>query len=250
MAILNKQQHRKHVLGWTIYYLFELTYRDFVLRSEGARGRFSKKWTPLSPRTRAYKPLRRGESKEYGVRRYKDGKGILTPKLTNIWRGIYAKQLARGADPAEAARIAWGVVKRRGGRTLLDQLSDRNVPINVRTGALQESLRPGFVGPDGSYQPTQNQLVELRGKSIKVDVALPYFQFVNAVRPIWPSNQAQLLREAERLARAEVKARHEIRTRRNTKPLTKLNPRVVYPGGKTNKRHTGNSNRKTNSNRR
>lgn len=228
MAVLTREEYRRHITGWTVYYLFELTRRDFVQRSEGNAGRFTKKWKPHSPSTKAYRQLRRGESRRYGVRRYSQGKGILTPKLTKLWRGIYAKAIQRGKDPSEAAKLAWGIVKKKGGKTLLETLSNRELPINIHTGALLASLSPGVVTASGEYIPRPNQVVDVRGTTIKIDISLPYFQFVNAIRPIWPENTNRLVRAAEGLAKQKVKQIHEVRTHRGSRSVKSNNHRFRY----------------------
>lgn len=124
--------------------------QDFLVKSRGGTGRDGVTWPPLSPKTIAQRRTTAGERKALGIT--KDlVRGLLTPTQDKRWRQLYAgrlnRMLAKGVDPkaakGEAARFAWAMIKKEGGRTKLEVLGKRQVDILRDTGELFRSFSPG-----------------------------------------------------------------------------------------------------------
>lgn len=191
------------LLAWTIYYTFQIIHEEFLVKSRGGTDSAGIRWKPLSPRTIAMRPLGKGDAKTFGVRNFKATRGLLTPSQDKRWRAIYGYQIRRGKTPAQAASMAWGIVKASGAKTKIGTLGNRQVPILILTQRLERSLRPGKVIKD-QYIPSQEQTVDIRGSQLIVGTSVPYSDKLNQERPIFPPDLTAWINRAKILAKRKV----------------------------------------------
>jgi len=171
-------------------------------------------WAPLAPSTHAYKPLSPMEKGTYSI----DGtlkRGLLTPAQDHLWRTIFARIYQRAKKKGvsdkeakkEAAERAWGVVKARGGRTLIGL--GRITDTNIRTGRLVAATKPGTVTNNRYYAP-KDQVIRIgpRG-AVKITFNIPYIKRVDAVRPVVPPDISKWIEEAHDIAILEAKRVYE-----------------------------------------
>lgn len=181
------------------YALVSLIAPNFDELGRGLQGSNEEKWPPLSKEYLAYSRRfgpteKRDLKKQHGLGRQHqyapgDKKGLLTREQLQLWRRTYADRLAwylmRLPDKKAkevAARIAWSVVKRAGGKTMLEVYGNRQVQILVDTGRGRASLQPGLVfesGPDANYDKPNGkggveQVFELEPSSVTVGTNVGY----------------------------------------------------------------------------
>ncbi len=196
---LNQQLYH----AWISYYLMERIHYDFLVKASGGTDSLGIRWSNLKPRTIAYRPIQAGEARKFGFQVYANTRGILTPKQDKEWRGIYSSLVRRGKSPAEAASIAWSIIKRKGGKTKLELLSNRPVLIQIVSRRLERSLRPGRI-LGNKYIPPAEQKVTILGKRVIVETLVPYASELNQLRPFLPENIDPWITEAERLAKRKM----------------------------------------------
>lgn len=154
----------------------------FVAKSRGQAGSDGITWAPLSAKTIAYGRRHPGLNAKR-TRAKKGGRGsrpLLTAAQDRQWRAVYASAVRSGKDGAAAAAIAWGVVKRAGGKTILGQYGKAQVQINVDTGRLLASLGPGAAG----------NVLEARPGSVTVGSNVSYAEHVHRRRPLYPPDDS------------------------------------------------------------
>lgn len=181
------------------YGLLSLIAPNFDALGRGLQADNEEKWPPLSKEYLAYgRRFGPGEQadlkKQHGLgkaHRYAPGdkKGLLTKDQLALWRKTYADRLAwyimklPDAKAKEvAARIAWTVVKKAGGKTKLEVYGNRQVQILVDTGRGRASLQPGIVyesGPEANYEKPNGkggmeQVFELEPASVTVGTNVGY----------------------------------------------------------------------------
>lgn len=191
------------LLAWTIYYTFQIIHEEFLVKSRGGTDSAGIRWKPLSPRTIAYRPLGRGDAQLFGVRNFKATRGLLTPTQDKRWRAIYGYQIRQGKTPAEAASLAWNILKGAGAKTKIGTLANRQVPILILTQRLERSLRPGKVIA-GQYIPSQEQEYEIAGTRLIVRTTVPYSDRLSQERPIFPPDLTPWINRARILAKRKV----------------------------------------------
>jgi len=130
-------------------------------------------------------------------------------KFFNNWAAYYLLKrihkefLIKSKRGTDSTGIKWKELSQRtimykslqrGEKTAFKKLSrsekmqfrmNRNVPINIDTGKLVKSLKPGRV-VDGKYIPVTNQKVEANSRGIKIELKLPYADDVQRERPYVP----------------------------------------------------------------
>lgn len=175
---------------------YKLVHEGFLTKSQGGTDETGDKWKPLARTTKAYRPNKKGKglSAVMANRKKERGqtKGLLTVKQTALWKGIYRSNFGRlaatigeGPAKAQAAKIAWGIIKSKyGGKTKLSELGDRNVPILIRSGRLLESFRPGRM-TNNRYYPLKDQIYELKGGRLQLGTKVPYAAKQNEERLLW-----------------------------------------------------------------
>jgi len=170
-----------------VHHLFGMIHEAFEEKSRGRADSTGEKWKPLSRKTIAQRPPQPPKSP--------DRKGILTKEQTRLWRGIFASTFARlaprigeGEAKARAAKIAWGVVKARGGKTKLEVLGSRKVKLLHVSGRLEDSLKPGRLTTTG-YTPPHEQIFRQDSSSITIGSEVPYASRQHRHRRLWPSQR-------------------------------------------------------------
>lgn len=196
-------RYGNELLAWTIYYTFQIIHEEFLVKSRGGTDSAGIRWKPLSPRTIAYRPLGKGDAQLFGVRNFKATRGLLTPSQDKRWRAIYGYQIRRGKTPAQAASLAWNILKSSGAKTRLGTLSNRQLPILILTQRLERSLRPGKV-IQGLYLPSQEQEYEVDGTRLVVRTTVPYSDKLAQERPIFPPDLTPWINRAKILAKRKV----------------------------------------------
>lgn len=197
--------YKKRYEALLLYHLFTIIHTNFLIKAAGGADSLGNRWKPLSQHTNIYKQFYRGEKRSYGVRQYKDSIGILTPRLSKIWKGVYKSLIARGKSPGVAAKLAWGLVKSKGGRTKKNLLKGRTTQILIATRRLEKSLRPGRV-VQNTYIPRPEQIASVVGSKVTVGSKVPYAGEVSEKRPAIPHNINPWIAEASRKAISQLKA--------------------------------------------
>lgn len=123
----------------------------FVVKSRGGVDEAGISWPPLSPRTIAYGRRHPGLSakRKAAAKKGRPGRPLLTAAQDKLWRGVFtstARHLASTGEKnatAQAAAMAWAMVKRQGGKTILLEYGGVKVEVMRDTGRLLSSLSPG-----------------------------------------------------------------------------------------------------------
>ncbi len=124
---------------------------SFIEKSRGGTGSDGIKWAQLSPRTVAYSRRHPGLNRKRSNARKagRDSRPLLSASQDRLWRAIFARESARlrktgHTDPSgSAAALAWAIVKRAGGKTILGQYGSAPVEILRDTSRLLNSFSPG-----------------------------------------------------------------------------------------------------------
>ncbi len=154
--------------SWVLYFLLDRVYREFLIKSRGARDSLGEKWKPLSESRRLYKPLQRGE---------------VAP---SVRRQIRERRVTK--------KVA---------------LANRNPPINIDTGRLINSLKPGRVIAGVYQSQNPDQVVRVTVTGISFEIVVPYADEVQAVRSFLPGNWDPWLSSAIALAVPQVKEKYQ-----------------------------------------
>lgn len=215
--------------------LYDDIHNAFILKSYGLNDDLGNGWDSLSLETKAYdRPdLRRQMNlPNKGKKNPKTGKPYrptLSAEADKAWRmafmrklfalnakapdiiayslqDAHAQLLARSRDMTKkAAQSAWDVLKNRYGATTLKALAaSLDAPINFRTGALLDSLKPTNTSP---YRPAPNQLFKVDSGGLTLGSTLEYASEVHKKRPLWPDNYGPWIAKANRYGRNAVNAR-------------------------------------------
>lgn len=173
---------------------YKLVHAGFKIKSKGGTDETGDKWKPLARATKAYRPNKKGLSAVMANRKKERGqtKGLLTVKQTALWRGIYSSNFGRlaatmgeGPARAQAAKVAWGIIKSKyGGKTKLSEFGDKDVPILIRSGRLLRSLEPGKMS-NNRYYPLKDQIYNLKGGRLQLGTKVPYAAYQNKARLLW-----------------------------------------------------------------
>lgn len=181
--------------------LLTKVHQAYLIKSTGAADELGNRWKPLTRQTIAQRPIARGEIGKLGLggRGQKAfalrTRGLLTPAQDKRWRGIFASTFHRlmrkgeseGKAKILAAKIAWAILKSQGAQTKLAILGSRHVPIMIDTERLIDSLTPGTLSKDGTYNKPREQIFETKVGTIALGSKVPYYKYVSKTRPIFPS---------------------------------------------------------------
>jgi cation transport regulator ChaB len=199
--------NRRKYEAYFCYRFMELLHTAYLAKAVGGKDDLGNKWKDLKQTTHIYKPLQKGEASTYGIRQYKSLRGLLSPSLDRLWRLTFfkvyrAKRKSLGDSQAKvvAAKVAWEVVKQKGGKTKKDMLSGRRTLINVRTGRLLAAFAPGRVSQDQYISPNPDQTVRVVSGALYINIRVPYAEHVHSRRPLIPSNTRPWIRDAHRYA--------------------------------------------------
>jgi hypothetical protein len=202
---------RFHAL--TQWYFWKLVHTSFLARSVGKEDDVGQRWKPLSRKTIAYRPDNNGK-RIAGT----GGKGLLSVQEAARWRSIYRSQIQRGASPAEAGSIAWGILKSQGAKTKIGTLGSRKVPIHIRSKRLLRSVTPEAVsGTKYIAGPDQiSRVVPGRDGKAKFTYGtrVPYAGRLDQMRPIFGKGPQEWLQEAAMKAREQIRQEIASDTRR------------------------------------
>lgn len=151
-----------------------LIHEAFLHKSKGGVDEAGISWPRLSRRYVAY-------GREHGGRKPKKQgerpRGLLTTKQDERWRkifaGTYQRLLGQGSADAgaNAAALAWHILKLEGAHTALDVYGNRQPDMLVKSGELLASLTPGSGHPA--------QIFEISPGTVKVGSRLPYAEAHN-----------------------------------------------------------------------
>lgn len=158
----------------------------FVDKARGGADESGLTWAPLAPATVAYGRRHPGlaAARTRAGKAGRAGRPLLTAAQDRLWRGVFARTLARqkGAglapDQGKAAALAWALVKAAGGRTVLGEYGKERVEVGRDTGRLLASL-----GPDGQQGDT---ILEARPGEVRVGTNVAYARHFFAARPLAP----------------------------------------------------------------
>ena len=166
--------------------LLSITRENYVVKARGGTDEAGVTWKPLSARYVAYKRRHPGLTgkRTAAAKKGRAGRPLLTNAQDKLWRGIFASTMRRlmnqghsqAAAAGQAAALAWAMVKRAGGKTILGEYGGTSVEIGRDTGRLLASLSPGS---------SENILRTGRGEvtiGSNVEYALPF----HMKRPILP----------------------------------------------------------------
>lgn len=118
--------------------LLEKIREAFLTKSAGGTDESGDKWVPLKSTTVAYSRSTRTRTENAHTSRPSQG---LSARNQKRWWDLYRQGLAiYKGDKAQAAKRAWGILKRQGVTTLLDKYGSRRVSILYNTGALFDSI--------------------------------------------------------------------------------------------------------------
>jgi hypothetical protein len=195
------------------WHFWRLVRTSFLARSVGKEDDVGQRWKPLSRKTIAYRPDNNGK-RIAGT----GGKGLLSVQEAARWRGIYRSQIQRGASPAEAGSIAWGILKSQGAKTKIGTLGSRKVPIHIRSRRLLRSVSPEAVtGMKYITGPDQvSRVVPGRNGKVKFSygIKVPYAGRLDQMRPIFGKGPQEWIQEAARRAHAQIREEIASDTRR------------------------------------
>ncbi len=175
--------------------LLMLIKEAFIVKARGGTDAAGIQWKPLSKSYVAYG--RRHPSLPPASQRKRPGH-LLTDKQTDLWWETYRRNLARFARregiksaKGHAAAIAWAVVKKAGGKTILGTYGDAPTEIGRDTGRLLNSLSPGIAGPSGDA----DQIFRTEPNAVAVGTNVAYAAAFHARRPLWKENGDEWPRE-------------------------------------------------------
>ena len=211
-------RHRIGSVFWGTFTreLFKRIHRSYEVRSEGGTDDLGNKFKPLSPSTIAARPIGKGQLGTFGLTKKQSGtafgkrtRGLLTPKENDLWKLVYARNVARlrlnvneRTARNVAAKKAWAAVKAIGAKTRKELLSKRNVLIMRVTDRIFNSLEPA--GGTGYYRAKKDQLYEQVSGTITLGTLVEYAKHHNDTRPVIPDNIDPWITESFNIAMNEV----------------------------------------------
>lgn len=173
--------------GAFAYSFFKQVHKDFKMRSKGGSDSRQQTWKPIKASTKAYRPRKTNNK----------GRGLLTKAQDSEWKRIFVRYfkkfsatMAESRAKAEAAKIAWAVLKKQGAKTKIDVYGSKDALIMIRTGRLRDSLKPGkFDGKE--YTPSgPDQIYNFRRGKIKLGTSVPYAGEVDDTRSVFGDEDA------------------------------------------------------------
>lgn len=153
----------------------------YVEKARGGTDAAGIKWDPLSPEYVAYGRRHPGlnSRRTRAARADRGSRPLLTAAQDRLWRGVYSSAVRQGRSNADAAALAWAVVKSKGGKTVIGQYGGTQVEIGRDTGRLINSLSPGSPG----------SVLEPRPGEVRVGTNVAYARHFHARRPLWPEGE-------------------------------------------------------------
>lgn len=198
--------------GAIAHSLFTSIHRAFLAKSLHGRDELGFSWVDLTPEYKTYGRMDARVGIPLPGPKYRP---TLTPSQDKAWRGVFAriahklnkslttkqqrstlsrKQLdeIRGKKRIQgheiAAASAWIYVKEHlGAQPLIELVPPRKVPLLQKTHRLVESVEPAPLTGNGGYHPTNpDQIFSVRGGELTLGTRVPYAEYVDPKRPLWP----------------------------------------------------------------
>lgn len=171
----------------------------FIIKARGGTDVAGISWPPLTKKYLAYGRGPKSSRTAGGLS--PGGKdGFMSETQLKNWKKDFVRALAwlsgkigAGQEAKSgAAAIAWVKAKARGVRTILDVFGNREVEILRDRGILFNSFSPGILserGPDASYSPPEDQVLEEQPGSLTVGTSVEYAKHhQDGKRPFWPQD--------------------------------------------------------------
>lgn len=176
--------------------LFRQIHEAFVTKSEGGIDNLNQSWPDIQAKTKAYsRPAGPTDlSTTDFLRKQEKTKGLLSAAQDTLWKKTFLRVLKGllGRVPEDqakaiAAAVAWKEVKAAGGQTKIDTLGKRKLPINRRSGRLQDSFLPGEIQGGTYVPPGKDQVFRAERGRLTIGSRVPYAGPVHQQRPFWPN---------------------------------------------------------------
>lgn len=132
--------------------------KAFITKSQGGVDEAGDSWKPLSPKTIAYRRMKKKRTRTEKKRDTYPSQALTKRQQERWWELYYEGVKKLNKDKASAAKRAWAIIKSEGAITLLDKYGNAQVPILIDTGALLESLSPGTSSPDQVFRIDQGSV--------------------------------------------------------------------------------------------
>lgn len=190
--------------GTVAYHLFTKIHHAYMVKSEHGRDDLGNSWEDLTKHYKAYGRSDRGAltRNQRRKRNMTEAPGLLTPNQYKRWKQVFhvvarnnKKKMGLQAAEEYAGKVAWTVIKREGGETLIDVLGDRQLQMMVVTGRLEKSLRPGRL-TTRKYFPRPEQWYEVDDTGLVLGSDVEYADQLTDKRPIIPKDLGIWLDEA------------------------------------------------------
>lgn len=203
-------RHRLFKIFWgaVAYSMFQSISEAYEQKSLGQSDELGNTWPDLSQKYKAYKRSPSEGSVPTNLRRRlkpsNNRLGLLTPTQHKRWQkffGIlyhsYRHKMEDSSAKELAAQIAWTRLKEEGAQTKLDVLGNRQLRIMRVSDKLYLSLSPGKFNPGSGYtKKNSNQVFQLMKGWIKIGTKLPYAEFHDDSRPVWPEDVEKWMDDA------------------------------------------------------
>lgn len=163
----------------------------YIEKARGGTDEAGLSWQKLSPRTIAY-GRRHGATlarkRKAAAKAGRPGRPLLTAAQDRLWKGVFAstaRRLTLAGEKnanANAAALAWRLVKAAGGKTILSEYGGTKVEILRDTGRLLASLSPG----------TPDNILRVGPGEVSVGTNVVYARTHHEgrgkvpARPLWP----------------------------------------------------------------
>ena len=198
--------------------MFSDIYRAFLIKSEGGTDELGDSWEDLKPETKAYnRPDARVGLQLHDNRAVRHPelkvRPTLDPTANKRWAGFWLSNFKwwslnkTGKNEYSkrlSAKFAWGYFKAHGYPTLLGLTSDLTIPILDKTGVLKRSLFPAPLSAGVYFPIDPNQIYRYSGGRLTIGTKVPYAEYVDMRRKLWPEDTSAWE------ARAATQARNAI----------------------------------------
>lgn len=161
----------------------------YIIKARGGMDASGMRWAPLKPETIARRRIGSKTRKKLGISK-NTKRGLLSSKQNAKWNAIYRSKLPQAIamhGPQKgsqlAAQMAWGILKKEGAKTRINDLANRQVEIMRDTDLLFSSLSPGVVDKPGS---PPGQVFGINPGGFVIGSNVPYAAAQHAKRRLWP----------------------------------------------------------------
>lgn len=175
--------------GAIAYSLFSSIHEAFLAKSNHGRDDLGFSWVDLTRKYKAYGRMDARRGIPLPGPKYRP---TLKRNQNKRWKSIFARIWIKKGKDRQAAQIAagaaWNYVKdKMGAITLIGETADRKVPLLQKTKRLINSLEPAPLLGDGRYAPiNHDQIWRVQAGELTLGTRVPYAEFVDLKRPLWP----------------------------------------------------------------